>query len=259
MNPFTKIVPTDKAELKAVWFALLTCGLFIILFSVLNPPPRRTRKASSHDLAMPAPMNPSKLLESERLPVKDSNERFRRIPENFKNFDFRNRSYGLYTFPDGKTIDLTLSVSELSIPNSSGWFSLKDVYYKDVTGDAQAEAIVRLSHVTCGGSCDGGADLFYIYGMRNGKLTTLWHYETGSRAYGCSLKSLTVGKQLMLELFGRCPKPATDDPGPAKFVVQNLTLILFNFDGRRFRQEAIEVFSMPSTNVKNHESAIRLF
>ncbi len=259
MNPFTRLLPTDKAEQKAVWFALVTCGLFIILFSVLNPPSRRIKKASSHDLAMPAPMNPSKLLEPEPLPATNSNEYFRRVPENFLNVDFRNRSYGLYALGDGKTIDLTLSSSELLLPNRSGWFSLKDVYYKDVTGDAQPEAIVRLSHVTCGGSCDGGTDLFYIYGMRYGKLTTLWHYETGSLAYGCSLKSLTAGKQLVLELFGDCPKPGTNDPGPAKFVVKDLTYILFNFDGRRFRQEAIEFYPSPSTNVMNYEPSIRLF
>ena len=259
MNPFTRILPTDKAELKAVWFALVTCGLFIILFIVLTPPSRRIEKAPSYNLAMPAPMKPSKLLEPAPLTATNSNEYFRRVPEHFKNFDFRNRSYGLYALAGGGTIDLTLSSSELLLPNKSGWFSLKDVYYKDVTGDAQAEAIVRLSHVTCGGSCDGGTDLFYIYGMRNGKLTTLWHYETGSLAYGCSLKSLTVGKQLVLELFGDCPKPGTDDPGPAKFVVKDLTYKLFHFDGRRFRQEAIEFYSSPPTNVMNYEPSIRLF
>ena len=99
--------------------------------------------------------------------------------------------------------------------DDSGWFNLEDVYYQDVTGDGSPEAIVRLLHLRCSGSCDGGADLFYIYSRRNGRLKNIWQYETGSYAYGCGLKSFSLrGKQVVLELTNGCTKEVVSYPGP---------------------------------------------
>jgi len=255
MRPFSKFAPNDAAELKAVIFAVVFCGMFIAFLTAMHPPGfRKVHRRSSDHLTIPTPMRPEKLLEPEPQPFEDSNERFRKVPENFKYVDFRNHSYGFYGGTNGRQIDLTLTESELQLPNNAGWFSLRDVYYKDVTGDGKAEAIVRLSHVKCGGSCDGGADIFYIYKQRNGHLENIWQYETGSYGYGCGLKSFTIaGNQVVLELFGHCPKPAMDDPGPSKFVVKNMTFLLFTFNGQRFVREVIEFLPMEPTNVKNFE------
>jgi hypothetical protein len=209
---------------------------------------------------MPTPITPSTLLETESEPSGDLLARYRVVPENFKHVDFRNRSYGSYAYPNAKEIALKLTQSEMQLPKNAGWFSLQDVFYKDFTGDGLPEALVRLSHVECGGSCDGGADLFYIYTQRNGQLKTLWQYETGSYAYGCGLRSFTVDhRQLVLELFGRCPKPAMEDPGPAKFLAKDLTFLLFKYDGQRFERSRIEYFETGTGNVKNYEPLIYIF
>lgn len=259
MSPFTKMAPAHGAELKAVVFALLVCGLFIAFLTVVRPPSRRTPRLSYGDVAIPTPMPLNKLMKLSEPPPVDPTESFRVVPESFKLFNFRVHSYGLYTFADGRQIQLTLQGSDLTLPNRSGWFSLRDVYYTDLTGDDEAEAIVRLSRVECNGSCNGGADLFYIYAVRNGRLKNLWQYETGRYGYGCSLKSLILSKnQLVLELYGRCPKQGMDYLGASKFVVEDLTFILFEFDGRRFKQKSIEFFET-SINVRDFESTIRIF
>jgi hypothetical protein len=262
MNPFTRNASTHSAELKAVVSAILISGLFIIFLTIVHPPTPGIRKVSHHNVTIPAPILPSELLEASQPlpPVGGAIETFRVVPENFKQFDFKNHSYGPYSFPNGREIDLTLHGSDLILPDRSGWFSLRDVYYTDVTGDRKAEAIVRLSHVKCGGACDGGADLFYIYSARNGKLKPIWRYETGSYGYGCGLKSFIVtNKQLVVELFGLCPKQATDYLGTSKFIVKDLTFILFEFDGRRFAQKSIEFFATSSASVKSYEPTIRIF
>ena len=254
MFPFTPLGPIDRAELKALLFASLFCCLFITFLLVAHPP-RVTTTVSNYVI----PPH-TKFPEPSKPPVMDPLERYRVVPEDFKQIDFENYSYGLYTISKGKRIDLTLFVGELELPDNSGWFSLKDVFYRDVTGDRRPEAIVWLSHVQCGGSCDGGADLFYVFTMRNGKPKSIWQYETGSTAYGCGLKSFTIaGRQIVLELFGRCPKQAMEDPGSSKFLVEDLTFILLEFDGQRYAQQSIEFFDTSPTDVKNYEPAIHIF
>lgn len=260
MSSSTKISLSNKADAKAFFFAVLTSLVFIVLLNAVFPRPvRKTRASSNHRVNVPTPTAPNKLLEA-KPSLARVNEQLRVVPQNFKNVDFKNHSYRLQT-PEGLSKDLVLSEGELQLPENTGWFSLQDVFYKDVTGDRIAEAIVRLSVVKCAGSCDGGADLLYIYGMRNGKLETLWQYQTGTRAYGCSLKSLAItNAQLVMELFGWCPKPGSEDPGEAKFVVTGFTFTLFEYDGWRFAKKDTQFFTTPSsTNVMNYEPAIRLF
>ena len=257
MSPVPKISLSNPADAKAFFFALLSCMLFIVFLSAVLPRSvRKKRPSSTTHLTVPTPAPPTKFLESERT-LGDVNDQYRVVPEHFKNVDFKNHSYRLNTSPFvGR-----LSDGQLELPEDRVSFSLQDVYYKDVTGDKKAEAIVRLSRVECGGSCDGGADLLYVYAMRNGKLTTLWQYETGTRAYGCALNSLTISdKQIVLGLFGECPKQAANYPGPGKFLVNDFTFILFEFNGRRFVQKTIEFArtGFPS-DVKNYEPAIHLF
>jgi hypothetical protein len=245
----------DSSERKAFWLAIAACSLFIVTLAVAHPPTPRKYK---RQLTILEPVAPTKHLEPETLT--ELNESYRIVPDDYKNIDFNNYYYGVYAFPNGKEVDLALYSGVLGLPDDLGWFELKDVYYKDVTGDRQPEAIVRLSHVKCAGTCDGGSSLLYLYSKRDGRLTRIWTFETGSYANGCGLKSLMLGnKQLVLELFGRCPKPAMENPGSQKFVVEDLTIILFEYDGHRFLMKTMEYVPEPARHVKNYEPDFQLY
>jgi hypothetical protein len=212
----------------------------------------------------PAPPPPA-VIDAPNQPQleEDINKDFRTVPESFAHIDFQNRSYGSYRLFSGNKIALVLKAGEFeynNFPPDRGRFSFSDVYYADLTGDRIPEAIVMLSHVQCGGgSCDGGSVVFYIYAVRKGKLQRLWHYETGSYGYGCGLKSFTTqNKQIVLEAFGRCPKPATDYPGTNKFVIEDLTRLVFRFNGKRFVRSKLKFSSAPATDVKNLGPEIRI-
>ena len=188
--------------------------------------------------------------------TEESNKNSRIVPRAFAGIDFENHSYGSYRLPAGTRIDLRLNGGKLyyAPDEDRGWFAFKDAYYADVTGDGAPEAIVILWHVQCGGSCDGGAALVYIFAARKHGLQRIWRYETGSYGYGCGLKSLTVeNKQIVLETFGRCPKQAMEDPGFGKFNVEDETRSVFRFNGRRVVRSELKFLSTPARDVKNYE------
>jgi len=246
MFPFSEIGPFDRTEKKALLVAFLFCAMFVGLLSVSAPAKRVRKKPLTIVSTTPPPA-------SFEPPV-DPLQRFRVPPENFWAFDFMNYSYGDYVNSDGKRLPLTLRQGVLE--ENPGWFELKDVFYKDLTGDGTTDAIVRLSHVQCDGSCNG-TDLFYIYTTRHGKLTNLWRYETGTYAYGCGLKSLMLGdKQMVMELFGRCSTQAMVSPGPAKFLVEDATFTVFEFDGHRFLTKSARYIIEPIRNVQHWEPVI---
>lgn len=183
----------------------------------------------------------------------------RNPPKHFEGIDFRNYSYGRYAFPHGRRVDLTLRSGEYeyNFEEVRGWFRLDDVYYADLTGDGDPEAIVMLSLVQCGASCDGGASLFRIYTRRKSSLRTIWQYETGSTAYGCGLKSFrATPKHIVMELVGRCPRPAHESPGPGKFLIENITRLTFNLNGQHFTRQKIEFISTPAIDTKNYRPEI---
>jgi len=62
----------------------------------------------------------------------------------------------------------------------------------------------------------------------------------------------------MVETFGRCPRAATNYPGSAKFVVENLTRSVFRFNGRRITRRIVEFTSAPARDVKNYKPEIRI-
>jgi hypothetical protein len=259
MLPFSGFGPFDRTERKALLCAAGVSILFIFVFALARPRVRVKRTLTTEITVPPPPTTPYKTYESE-LPSKDLLEPFRVRPEQFEQIDFRNFSFGPYSSPDGKKIDLRLFHSVLRLPKGSGWFSLKDVYYRDITGDGLEEAIVWLTHVQCyEGSCSGRTDLFYIYTMRNGMLRPIWEYETGSYAEGCGLRSVTFWeKQINLMLFGDCPKPVMDQSGPANFRAGGFTHILLEFDGRSFTQKSSEFYTTPVTDLHSYEPAINI-
>jgi hypothetical protein len=222
---------------------------------------RSMAPARRYALSEPSTPPPTKFYVEEPQ-VSDLRGKPSNVPENFELVDFANRVYGPYKFSDGKVINIALNDGEDHIVDKDhpGWFSLKNVYYTDVTGDGTDEAIVILSHVYCREACDAKSHLFYIYSGRNGNLKTLWQYETGTNITGCGLRSLTVdGLQVMMELFGRCPKQAMEYQVPGNGRVEDLTFLLFGYDGKRFVQQQIEYFPSYSRYVKDYEPDIRIY
>ena len=127
----------------------------------------------------------------------DINKKYRIAPEAFAHIDFENHSYGSYRLPSGKKIDLHLKDGKLEYDYQdadTGWIEFNDVYYADVTGDGVPEALVILSHVECGVSCDGGSALFYIYSARKHRLYRIWKYETGQSCVWVRLEVVEPGK-----------------------------------------------------------------
>ena len=252
MFPFTEFGPFDRTEKKALLVAAVFCAVFVVLLSLMSPRKVVRKKWTVVSTApLTTPFEPPP-------PRTDSLEKFRFIPGNFSDVDFQNFSYGEYASSELKPLSLTLTDGKMW--DDSGWFNLQDVYYRDVTGDGSPDAIVRLLHLRCHGSCDGGSDLFYIYSRRNGKLKNIWRYETGSYAYGCGLKSATLGdKVIVMELFGRCSTQAMVSPGPAKFLVEDFTLTVLEYEGGQFITKSMRYIPEPMSNVRNWQPEIRIY
>jgi len=254
--------PINPSEKKALLIALIPCLLFIAFLTVMRGAVGRTQRISISTPPLPPP--PAERFHVEEPVVADLHGDYPLIPLIYKGIDFRTRSYGPYKLADGKTVNLALQDGEHRVldKNYSAWFSLKDVYYTDITGDGKEEAIAMISHVSCDpvGSCDGGTHLFYVYSVRNGKLRQLWQYETGSNAYGCGLQSLTVnGKQFVFELFGRCPKNGTNEANTQKFIAQDVTFVQFEFDGQRFVRKNIEIVPTASRSIRNYQPHVEVY
>jgi hypothetical protein len=178
----------------------------------------------------------------------------------FKNIDFRNFSYP-YKFSWGKRMNVSLKDGkfEYNLKHESGWFQFSNVYSVDLTNDGRPEALVILSHVGCGVSCDGGTKLFYVYSSENQKLKPLWQYETGSLAYGCGLKSFSAeDKKLVVELFGRCSRRQESTSSTGKFHVKDITRITFGSKGGKIVTLSRTFISTPERSVLNYESQINI-
>ena len=237
-------------------FVSFGCLCFFIL--VTRPKEQPPRRISSVPVATPLPsLNPPPK-------VPDPNREFRSVPGRWAPVDFHHYSYGRYKFSGGRKILLGLDNGEYHYDfgdGGRGWFSLQDVYYFDVTGDDIPDAIVDISHVECGsGSCDGGADLFFIYELNAaGRVKELFQYETGSYGYGCGLKSMTLARKAVgLELFGRCRPAAMNDTGPAKFLVKDLTYVAFWFSDKGFIETKMDHVSTYVTDVTSYKPEIRI-
>ena len=247
------------SELVALLFSLLLSVVFLAAFVLLYKPGHEpvnviacgpTPASAAHVEVTPAKVAP------------DPNDRFRGVPENFAHINFQNWRYGQYRF-GGEQLDLVLTAGEQVIPRKEGGggqtFSLIGVLYSDVTGDGKPEAIVRISHVQCGGSCDGGSDLFYIYQSSKSGLRRIWMYETGSMAYGCGLKSFTLTKkQIVVEMFGQCWEPASSFETSGKFMVRDVTRSVFHFNGKRFVKRLTEITAAPVKNLRSHTPEVNI-
>lgn len=197
----------------------------------------------------------------------NESEQRRDVPPEFREVDFKNISYPIsrakttIQLKDGKREYYEDKVM------GSGWLDFEGVDYFDVTGDGKKEAIARLFWVTCGGSCDGGSHLLYIYSTQQNKLNLLWQFETGSLGYGCGLKSLDIRRQkITLEVFKKCDFDGPflkDEFNPqeeagGKYYAKSFTRFIFEFNGKAFVLKNREVFPNPEENVMNYSPAIHI-
>ena len=257
ISTFTKIGKDKRSELIALLVSLLFSFVFLGAFALFYEAEPEEQIRCTSTLIPPA---------RDEVPqakkVQDPNDKFRIVPEAFADVDFRNWQYGPYKF-GGRNLEVTLADGQYELPFRGGpageTFSLNDVLYADVTGDGNPEAIVNLSHVSCGGSCDGGSDLFYIYQSSKRGLRKIWEYETGTAAYGCSLKSLTVmGQLIILEMFGHCWEPASSFEGSGKFMVRDVTRAVFYFNGKRFVKRLTEVTAAPIRDSRSYTPEVHI-
>ncbi|HVE55836.1 MAG TPA: hypothetical protein VNB22_03345 [Pyrinomonadaceae bacterium] len=193
------------------------------------------------------------------------NEKFKTVPEEFKNIDFENFSYPT-NYPN-KTV--TLKNGEYEYENKKslggGTFSFSNVYFVDLTNDVKKEAFVFLWRVDCGGSCDGGAPLLYIYSANDRNPRLLWQLELGGMAYDCGLDSLTVSeKKIFFKVFGNCVeknrelKIFENQYGPGKGASIGLTEFIYEFNGKKFVREKMEHDSGGKIFHMNHQPEISI-
>ena len=249
-----------NSTLKALGISVLASLGFLFVFLCFYKPvtteqqPVKTGGPTSKPTSSPQP-RPAPAPD-------DPNERYRIVPENFKSIDFNNWTYGRYRFGAEK-LTLTLKEGEHEHPWKEGGggetFSLHDVLFTDVTRDGRSDAVVILWHVQCGGSCDGGSALIYVYENSKMGLRKIWEYETGSLAYGCGFKSLSISKkQIALEMFGQCWRPASSFAGSGKFVIEDVTRSIFRFNGRRFVRRLTEITTVPAQDLKGYKPEVHI-
>ena len=238
-------------------FVTFGCACFFALFAM--PEKQPLTKVS----LAPAPAPRPSLEPPAARPAIDPIEKFRAVPRSWASVDFKNYAFGPYKFADGKQRSLILRNGEYQYDlgeNGRGWFSLNDVYYFDaIGGDSIPDAIVDLIHVECGGgSCDGGAHILLIYDKNfYGRVKQQFRLETGSYAYGCGLKSVTLGRNdVKVELFGHCEEPAMSDVGEAKFFIKDRTQLAYRFTDKGFIQTTTEFIKTDFTDVMNYKAEL---
>lgn len=115
--------------------------------------------------------------------------------------DFKNFTY---TGPADYPVTFTLKNGEKSyVPNSGGapeeGYSLGDIYYSDLTGDGEKDAVVIISIQTGGSALP---NLVFVFAINGTQPKEIWKFVTGDRADG-GLKNIAFQDgNLIVELFG---------------------------------------------------------
>lgn len=186
------------------------------------------------------------------------NEKFRQVPDEFKAVDFENFKYPHVRLKNGEYDD---SDSNNPLAGHQS-FSLGDVFYVDLNGDDKREAVVLISAVGCGASCDGGREIIYFYSSQNGKAKYLDSIETGANAGGCSLKSFTIeNKKIIVEQFGRCVRDAAIDENKdyfCKFCVKDETRTVYSAGKSRLNKESSKITETGQINVMNSSALLSI-
>jgi hypothetical protein len=184
------------------------------------------------------------------------------VPAEFQNTDFKNLSYrttlrGRVPLKDGRYEHRDRT------GGGGDQIELRDVNYADLIGDDRAEAVVHLTQVSCGVSCDGGSDFFYFYSGARGRLRQLARLETGSLAYGCGLKSFAVEqRRLTVEVFQECTTNGSTlrllRPIAGKFIARSYTRFVFRFMNVGLALEDRQTFPNINTEIMNYSPDIRI-
>lgn len=186
------------------------------------------------------------------------NERFRQAPDEFKSVDFKNFNYVFGRLKDGE-----FEHSEFkNPPYFDEQYYLEDVFYVDLMGNAKKEAVVLIYRISCGGSCDGGADNVYFYSSHNGKPQLIDILETGSNSGGCSLKSLIIkDKKINVEQFGRCLKDSkfdSESTNVCKFCTKDETQSVYSIDKNGLKHQSANVGETEVVNVMDSPAFISI-
>jgi hypothetical protein len=192
-----------------------------------------------------------------------STEKVNEVPPEFRDVDFKNF---VYPASYGKgSVRLKDGSYEQAEGMGGDTFELRDISFVDLAGDEKKEAVVELFWLSCGGSCDGGSHLFYVYSSRQNRPALFWRIESGSTAYGCGFKSLKVnGRKINLELFNNCRfNGATPENTPAegesgKFSALVYTHFLFESNGKKMALKRREVFPYPEGSAKNYRPEVKI-
>jgi hypothetical protein len=197
------------------------------------------------------------------------------IPLEFRDLDFKNLTYPIahnsaYTV-DARRRNVELKDGTREYPFKQGGggvtYELDNVDYVDINGDRKKEAVVWISQLVCGGSCDGGSHFIYFYSAGQGKPKLLSHIELGGLAYDCGLKSFDLhGSGLSVETFRACrfngvqflPIEESDENG-GKFMSNRSTRFWLRFVGTNFVQQKREIVKYVDVqNYMNHEPKIEV-
>jgi len=179
----------------------------------------------------------------------DKNDSYRVVPEEFRGVDFKN-----FKYPFGALTDGDLDERK---PRAGGTsYHLDDVFFVDLTGTPEKEAVVIINSVSGGASSDGGSVNVYFIAANQRIIGTI---NTGSRAYGCSLKSLTIqNKTINIEQFGSCVG-RSDKSFPessCKFCIKDLTSSVYTFQKMKLLRESSQAIESPERNVINYKTEI---
>lgn len=195
-----------------------------------------------------------KIDKKQREELEIRSQKFEEVPEEFKNVDFENFKFPAAKLKNGEFED----IDEKHLGGTR--YNLSLIYFLDLSGDSKKEAIVFLSAVNCGGSCDGGRYFIHFYSSQNGKPKLLDVLETGSLG-GCNLKSFAVkNKKISITQFGNCKsnfKHGENREFFCKFCVKDLTNSVYTFnDKSELMREFVEVIEAPETNVMNYQMEV---
>jgi hypothetical protein len=187
------------------------------------------------------------------------NERFTIVPKEWKRVDFKN-----FKYPFGLLYKAEAHILDQKLRGGSDYY-LGPVFYLDLTNDKKKEAIVFITEIGCGGSCDGGSLVPYFYTIQKGKAKLFGVIKTGSRAYGCLIKSLRVeNRKIYLEQFGKCKRNLTYDGGDSekeplfKFQAKGQTNSVYAFKKLNLVRESIEEFNTEKVFLGQYDSEISI-
>ena len=187
----------------------------------------------------------------------DEKEKFRRVAERFANVDFRN-----FKYPFGRLKDGELDTRDPNDPPAGGMtFTLTDVFYVDLDANGNEEAIVLMTEVGCGVSCDGGAIVTYIYSADANTPRLRGKIDLGSRSSGCSLKSLAIeNSKLEIVQFGKCTKGPYSNPAvpKCKFCASGETTSTWIFEGGKLKRTSIAERETAEVDTMNYVSTITI-